>query len=61
MNVQVDIASKMPSRKSRVYDMKARRSQRGGMLVMTAKGPANRICEPLIRDEHEETENREVG
>jgi hypothetical protein len=33
VDVQMDIGSKMPSRKSRVYDMKARRSQKGPMLV----------------------------
>lgn len=33
VNVQMDIGSKMPSRKTRVYDMKARRSQTGPMLV----------------------------
>lgn len=33
VNVQLDIGSKLPSRKSRVYDMKARKSQRGPMLV----------------------------
>ena len=33
VNVHVDIGSKLPSRKSRVYDMKARKSQQGPMLV----------------------------
>lgn len=33
VNVVVDIASKMPTRKSRVYDMQARRAQGGPMLV----------------------------
>jgi len=33
VNVQVDIGCKMPSRKSRVYDMQARRAQGGPMLV----------------------------
>ena len=33
VHVQVDIGSKLPSRKSRVYDMRARKSQRGPMLV----------------------------
>lgn len=33
VNVQVDIGSKLPSRKSRVYDMQARKSARGPMLV----------------------------
>lgn len=33
VNVQVDIGSKLPARKSRVYDMRARKSQKGPMLV----------------------------
>lgn len=33
VQVQVDIGSKLPSRKSRVYDMRARKSTTGPMLV----------------------------
>lgn len=33
VNVKMDIGSKMPSRKSRVFDMQARRSAKGPMLV----------------------------
>lgn len=35
VSVQMDIGSKMPSRKTRVYDMKARKSQNGPMLVFS--------------------------
>ena len=33
VNVNVQIGSKLPSRKSRVYSMQARKSQKGPMLV----------------------------
>lgn len=52
VNVQVDIGSKLPSRKSRVYDMKARKSARGAMLVFNEMSLDNADQTTIFDNEH---------
>jgi hypothetical protein len=53
VDVQMDVGSKMPSRKTRVYDMKARRSQKGPMLVFNEDSLDN-VDQTTIFDKDDE-------